>query len=1174
MKFKLKNSSFLKTGWGLKQAMRVIKISLVLVLATCFQISAKSYAQIVSINVSDVTLEKICMELHQQTGYNFFYKDDCVKTAGRVTVNLQNVTLTDALDSCLANKPISYKITGKTVVLTKKESLQQQLKYLIKGNVSDKSGSPLSGTAIMIKGTLKGTTTDLNGNYSIEIPEKSTLIFSFLGFQKREIVTSGESVINVVLEEEAAELAETVFISTGYQKIKPEQSTGSLAVIRAKEFDTRVNTTDFLTGLQNKIPGLLINNDIKFEGNSLFQIRGISTINGNKKPLIVVDGYPTELSLDMIDPNEIEAVTVLKDAAAATVYGVRASNGVIVLERKKAKAGKLNVSFRVTSGITPKENYDRYRWDEDASKITVEYAKVKNYNISSGVWGQLSNSLNGYANYDAPTLVIAHWRSATDSINMTERDRQLAAIASYNNTNDYGRLFLRAASTQTYNLNMSGGNDRILYYLTANYTNINASKIRNDNSQFRLSGRTTLKLSERFSLDLTTDFQEGNTNSVPIPDITKIYPYEHLQDANGTPLPIFNGSATNPYYNQYIMSLGLQDNLYYPLKEINETSDKSRTINDRITANFRYNLGRGLNLSFGGVYEYSRTDSRHLAGENSAEVRQYINRYTKLLNGVLTNYIPKGSFLKQQSNSTEGYTMRAQLNYDTQIAEKHSVNLIFGGEIRDIIMKSNYASYFGYNDQTLFHIPVDYNVISNNFSPTYARSNPSLSYSSLFGQGYTDDRFVSLYSNIVYAFMGKYTLTGSIRIDQSNLFGTDPKYKYKPLWSVGGAWNVSKEDFLRDITWLKSLKLRMAYGFNGNVAKNALPQVIASDGLNSLNPSQTTPMLSVSAYANSGLRWEQTDNFNIGIDYELLKGVTGSIDYYIKKTVDILATNQIDASKGGTSALINQASIRNNGLEVSLHSDWITRKRLNWNTGLIFSHNTNEILQVYNTSITPSSFSSDYVSGSNSNYLKGYAIGTLFSYRYAGLDNTGYPMIYDKDGNAKRLYTNDSSTDLYNSGSSIPAFNLGLSNRLDIGNFYIYCMINYYAKFALRVPVPDPTTVRPLEGAGNYWIKAGDETNPDVLPSVAKSAYYYYISTTDKYTVNGSYLSLGDLTASYSLRNSNLLKKSRISNIEIKAQASNIFTVGFNKYNYSKATGDFAKSYMTPTYTIALSVNF
>lgn len=1165
----------------------VMKLTAVLLTAFICHASAEGVAQNVTYSARNAPIEQVFTEIKKQTGYFFLYTEAILEKARPVTISARDMPLTRFLDEVFKNQPLTYTIASRTITVTASTTPPQKEPErfsTITIKITDSVGTPLSGASVTVRNKQAWGVTNANGELTLNVEEGDMMSISFVGYEtKRVTVTaamlSSSNTVVISLKRFDEKLDEVaITINTGYQQIRPEQSTGSTFTLRTKEYESRINTNNFLLGLQNKIPGLLINNDVKFEENGLFQIRGISTINGNRSPLIVVDGYPTDLSLDLIDPNEIESVTVLKDAAAATIYGARSSNGVIIVERKKARAGNTRVNFRSTASFTPKEQYGRYRWADNAPEIVADYEKALNKNASAGAWAAL-NSLQG-SKYSSPAaLIMYHWRSDTDPITTEERDRQLAALASYDNAADYSRLFLRTASTQTYNLNLSGGSDRMLYYLTANYSRNNAMQVKNNDGIFRLSARTTMKLSDRFSLDLNTDFQEARRNAVPVPDINKILPYERFEDEDGNPVAVATGSKVTPIYNSFIMSQGLLDNLYYPLLDLHEVSDQRRAASNRITANFRYKMARGFNLSFGGVYESVRSDNRHLASESSTEARQIVNYYTvPATPSGLTYRIPKGAFLRQQFGNTRGFTLRAQANYDKQLGASHSFNVIAGAELRKLLNTGSTTSYFGYNDQTLFLQPVDFKTISSNFFPTYANSNGALSYSSLFNQTYTDDRFISAYSNLVYSYKGKYSVTGSIRVDQSNLFGTDPKYKYKPLWSVGAAWNVHREDFIRDITWVRVLKLRAAHGFNGNVAKEALPQVIASDILNNLNPTAAIPALSLLSHANSGLRWEQTRNFNIGVNFELFKGISGSIDYYIKKSTDILATNQIDASRGGTSALINEASIRNNGFELSLQADWISRRKFNWNTGFVFANNTSKVLEVYNANINNSSPSWQYISGSFANYLKGYAVGALFNYRYAGLDNTGYPLIYDKDGKAKPIFSNDEKIlDVSYAGSSIPVINLGLSNRVDIGNFYVYCMINYYGGFKVRVPVPNASDIRPLKGADHYWKQPGDEKDPDILPELATTSskqHYIHLTNSDKYTVSGSYLTLGDCTAAYSFRGSKWLQKAGLTNFEIKVQASNIYTVGFNKYDYSLATGSYAKPYMTPTYSAAVNINF
>lgn len=1152
-----------------------MKLTTLLIFAVLFQVSAASNAQITIVN-KQITLEKIFKEIQKQAGYDFFYNNDLIRDIPPISLNVRNASVITVLRTSLNGLPFQYKVVDQSVVITAKPmpAVQERPQQKIEITVRDENGKPISGVSIVLKRKAQSLgMTDKEGKFTAaNLEPGDALLFRYLGYAIEEAIVGKSASLEVQLDPVDSKLNE-VQVSTGYQYIKPEQSTGSVTIMSNKEYDSRINTTDFLTALQSRIPGLLINNDIEFEGNSLFQIRGISTINGNKQPLIVIDGYPTELALSSINPNEIESVTVLRDAAAATVYGVRASNGVIVIERKKAKIGKPNVAYRATFSFTPKENYERYRWDKDASANMIEYSKDAYKSIGSTAWSfMILPTLGSLFTYPQPYAILA--RKLAGVITPEEADRQFEELKQYNNSADYSDLLLQNATLQTHNLDVSGGTENATYFITAQYNNNNLNKIKSGGNRIGLSARTNLKLSKRLSVELNTNFQESRDNAVPVPGINELYPYERLIDQNGNPAPIYSASRVTTYYNDVIKGLGLLDNLYYPLQEVNLVSDQRHTTSNRFITNFKYDIGKGFNLSFGGVYETATTNDRHLADENSAEVRQIVNRYTELTaNGFVYN-VPKGDYLRQINSKAEGYTLRAQLNYNKQLNENHAINLIGGVEVRRQVNSSSSSANFGYSDQTLMQRPVNYSLIqSSTYVSSYGRNNPAVSYESLFAQTYVENRFLSGYMNAVYNYKGKYSLTGSARIDQSNLFGSDPRNRYKPSWSVGAGWNIDREKFIQPLEWLNTAKLRAALGFNGNIAKNVLPEIIATSKLNVFDNSLNA--LGLLSPANSRLRWEQTFNFNLGLDYQIFKRITGNIDYYVKRSVDILASNEVDPTRGVTSAIINESTIRNGGLEISLQADWITRKTFNWNTGLVFSKNMSKILKVYNVNVPPNSKSYSYAVGSRTNYLEGYAVGGVFNYRYAGIDNTGKALIYDKDGNTKNFDQNDQGIDDVDYvGSTIPAYNIGLSNRVDVGNFYVFAMINYFGGFRARIPVPVPTAVRPLENAFNYWKNPGDENIPDVLPALSQANYNTYLVATDRFLVDGSYFTLGDLTLSYSFRKSNWVKKAKLSNFELRAQASNIYTFALNKQNYSVATRSYEKSYLTPTYSAALVVNF
>lgn len=1214
MKIYAFNQSICKIGIPIK-LLRIMKLTTFILMITLMHVSAKSLGQRISLKEKNSPLEKVLDIIKQQSGFDFIYNADAFNSI-KIDIQLNNVSVEEAVKEITKKIPLNFKIIEHTIVLTPREEPVYEktkerlnhtpaLKKTISGLVINTSGKPLIGATIAIAKVKTATTvTDANGAFNINADPDQVLEISYIGYKKAiipvndllalssndvvklnsgSVTKTAAGTLEITLIEDITSMKEVeITINTGYQRIRPEQSTGAVSVITTKDFESRVST-NFLDGLVNRLPGLMINNDVQLvssingaeSSNNLFNIRGISTMTANQQPLIVLDGYPTELTLNMIDPNEIKSVTILKDAAAATIYGVRASNGVIVIERKQARQGKPQVVFRATTGFTPKEDYSRYRWDDNSSAISIDLlrAQYQKNGIGSTVFGLLPTFSRRYA-FDPVYIIMA--QQSAGALTTAQTEQAFSDLASHNNTDDYSKFFLRSATTQTYNLNMSGGSETALYYISANYTDNSAKQIRNGNNRLQLSGRTTLNFSKRFSLELSTNYQEERFRSSPIYDINRLYSFEQLKDDNGNPAPISSG--INPYYNKVIMGLGLDDALLYPLVEVNEVNDLTHTINNRTTANFKYQIGNGFDLSFGGVYEISRSEISHLASALSAEARQYVAAYaTKETNGSLTYNIPKGDFLKQESANTTSYTLRAQLNYNKRLGTQHSINAIAGAEVRDLTEKANSAAYFGYDDESLLQQPVNYANINNNTISRNILTTPIINYNDLFDQVYKDNRYISGYANLAYTYRDTYSLTGSLRMDQSNLFGTDPKYKYKPMYSFGAAWNIHKESFMQQLTWVKQLKLRVADGFNGNVAKNSLPQVIAKNVLNNrTNPNSVA--LGLLSYANSSLRWEQTRSFNLGLDYQIFSGISGSLDYYTKKSTDLLSSAFIDPTIGVSPSLINSGTIRNQGLELNLRADWITKSRFNWNTGLVVSRNTSKVLKVHQ--IYQFNRYAPYTAN-KVGFVPGYPVGILFAYRWAGLSNTGAPQLKDEQGNIypATLTSNPEQKNVIRyMGSSIPTVNAGLSNRIDVGNFYFYCMVGYYGGFKTLVPRPDPSVKRPLTGSGNYWKNPGDENNTDIMNLAsffeggADNSYAYNYA--DSYVVNGDYLTLADVTASYNLNKTTFIKRLGLTNVEFKLQASNLYTVGLNKYNYSKATGSYAKSYLTPTYTFALFTNF
>ena len=1161
-----------------------MRLTTILLITGFLQVSASTFAQKISLSEKDVSLTTVLNRIKAQTGYDFFYESVKIRDLKNISIQVKNEGLKDVLARILNPQNLDFEIYDNSIVIkSKQQNLVTRLQNIdVRGRIMTENGIPLAGATISIKGSdNRFTKSDGKGEFSFaNVREDAVLIITYIGYSYLEVPLKGKSMpLEIKLNETTGELEEvSVTINTGYLKILPQQSTGAVSQLTTKQYESQINA-NFLDGLQNNLPGLLINNNIKLNGNNLFQIRGLSTFSANSQPLIVLDGYVTSLNINGINPNEIKSVTLLKDAAATAIYGVKASNGVILIERKDAQEGKPQVSFRPTFTFTPEENYSSYRW---APADT--YIKYLRYIDQNGATQPLR------AGYDSPIIPGQEllFNKAAGYISQSQMEEGFGDLLSYNNTKDYQRLFLRTAFTQSYTMDVSGGNSSATYYVTGSYTGNKLNQINNDNHQLLLSSRLNLNFSKRLSLMLNADYNERQNNAVPVPHINAVYPFEHFQNTDGSPASIYNGSATNKLYNQHLLDQGLLDAMAYPLNDINEISDKTHTVDNRITANFNYDIGSGFKLIFGGKYERSHSKQSNYASGNSSLARQVVD-YFAVADASENGYnfqVPLGGYLKQTGTEQYNYMGRAQLNYNETFGKDHMLSAVVGGEIGKTVNQTDLESFFGYNEQTLLQRPVDYKSLSQNYFDILPTTPIHFSnYNTLFNQSYTDDRIVSAYGNVYYTFRSTYSLTGSIRIDQSNLFGTDPKYRYKPLWSVGAAWNIQNEQFMKNIDWVHNLRLRLSQGYSGNVAKNSIPQIIAQAEYNNFTALNSLTLFSP---ANGGLRWEKTANYNAGLDYAIFKGISGSIEYYIKKSTDLLSQvtpATLDATKGSLgTAFVNIGSMRNQGLELNLNADWIRTRWLNWYTGFVLSRNTNMVTKGFLPFIGDNDYSVNWVTAAaNGNtFIPGYSSGAIFSYRSAGLDADGVPKIYDQNGKVIEkpgsFTARDQGKDWVEySGTSIPVYAAGMSNRVDIGNFYVNFKVDYFGGNKVRLPAPTPDAAHPLQGAQDFWQKPGDEAHTNIMNPLAQnttSQEQLAYSSGNVLVVNGAYLTLSAITLSYNFSRAPVFKKLGFKRFELLLQANSLYTKGFNKYNYSLATGDFAKRYPTPTYTIGLYTDF
>jgi hypothetical protein len=430
-----------------------------------------------------------------------------------------------------------------------------------------------------------------------------------------------------------------------------------------------------------------------------------------------------------------------------------------------------------------------------------------------------------------------------------------------------------------------------------------------------------------------------------------------------------------------------------------------------------------------------------------------------------------------------------------------------------------------------------------------------------FNQTEDDRRFVSYYGQGTYIFKGKYVATGSFRIDKSNLFGVDPQFRNKPLWSAGVNWRIGEEEFIKKYNWIQNLQFRAATGSNGNIPiTQGGAFLVLANGLNTLLD-VSVPFNRISSPENQSLRWETTRNHNVGLDYTLFHGIlSGSVDWYVKKSTDVFGEFDADPTLGFNEYLANTASIQNKGLEFMFNTLNVKRSRFEWRTQLTASLNNNKI-----TAVKATEFSSSREITSGVQRVKDMPLGALYSYNYGGLNEKGQPFVYDKSGNRKILASFGSSVadvtmdDMIYNGTTVPKYVLGLNNQFNLGAFDLSFLFMYYGGHVMRVEQPDPNnaspfTNNPLKGSSNYWRQAGDEQRtripgyvrasavaPGYFQSYALNGYRY----ASEFVRKADYIRLRDVVLTYHAKAA-FLKKAGLNNTQLRFQAQNVFRYTFS----------------------------
>lgn len=1118
----------------------------------------KTYGQAVSLSANQQPLEKVFETLQKQTGHLFFYEEGMLKNTGKVTINVQNRPFREALDLIFKEQPLTYEIVGKTVVIKKRTKItppaskNQQGRIFVNGTVTTAENIALAGASVKILSNDKTAVTDGEGKFTLdEVEEQDMLSISYIGYQTIEVKAA--RTISARLQASPTSLSEVSVVSTGYQIIPKERATGSFVQVDNELLNRRVST-NIIDRLEGVVPGLIFNRNALPSGESLgISIRGRSTIstNVNANPLVVVDNFPYEGDISNLNPNDIESITVLKDAAAASIWGARAGNGVIVITTKGGKFGRplqINLNTNITVGQRPDLFYSK-------SFIgSAEYIDIEQDLFNRGFF---ATDFSGTGKLMVSPVAELLEQVRVGSIPKATADDQISQFKNYDVRNDYEKYVYQNSSFQQYAINLNGGSDRNNYMVSMGFDKNRENLIRNDLSRTTLNARNTFIPAR--NLEFTTGFTYVQTKRNNNNDDTAygfyngtakystIYPYAQLADADGKSLPVAMGYQTA--YKNSMTSLGFLDWNYRPLDEIANSDRITKITNLQLRAGLKYQPASFLNLQALYQYEQQRTDSRNLYSQQTYYTRNLINRYTirNSTTGELTYPIPVGAILELGNAVLNSNNFRLQANFDKTIKGEHGVNAIAGAEIREVTVDGYGRTSYGYDDNLgLAATNINYATLYN-LNPTGSStiSGPS----NVTG---LVNRYISYFANAAYAFRQKYIFTISGRKDGSNIFGVNTNDRVTPLWSAGIGWVLSKEKFYQS-KLLPYAKLRATYGYNGNIYNGSAYLTFTGT-----TRSQTTGLTyaTLGRAPNPDLSWEKVKNINIGLDFEFAKNiVSGSIELYRKDGQNLIQDEALPPTSGYSTYQSNSAATRTDGIDLTINSNNLTGK-LKWQTTFIFSHLKDRVInfeRAYSASQLVASINS--LSANNVALsvfpVVGRSMFGVYSYRWSGLDAaTGDPMGY-LNGVPSKDYLgiiNGARPDnLVYHGSSRPTFFGSLRNSFTYKSFSLSVMITYkmgYYYRRLSTGISLQETLLRYTMHSDYsrrWQRPGDEKNTTVpsivYPANANRSNFYRYS--DVLVDRGDHIRLQDITLSYNI-NKATINRLPFNNMQVYLYANNI----------------------------------
>jgi TonB-linked SusC/RagA family outer membrane protein len=1170
--------------WG-TQKFRVMKLTAIFLTITALQVCANGVAQGVTLSLKEVSIKVAFTEIRKQTGYDFFFDDALLKDAKKVTIEAKNASLTNVLDQCFRSQPFSYKITGSIVTVQPKtysdlstnETADASFPIDIKGKVVNEKGEPVEGVTVTAKGTNRFTKTNAAGEFILKAIDKGAVLeFTHVSMETFELEVQGNTELSITLKTKTTALSEVlVTINTGYQQTNKERFIGAFSQLSNEAYERRAGM-DIIGRLDGTVTGVLFDKKAGGDVGQLrsIQVRGVSTLNlsqsPSQAPLVIVDNFPFKQDLNTINPNDIENITVLKDAVAASIWGAQAGNGVIVITTKKSKYKQ---PFRVSasSNITIQEKPNQYYYPQMAVSDFVD-AEIMFFN--NGVYdARLANTSTWPV---ISPVVETLLQRKKGKISPADSTIQINSFKQLDLRRDLDNYVYRPGISQQHYINLSGGSNIFNYSFSGGY-NRNLNNVKNSRPDDQYTLTTTSGFRPIKNLEITSSIKYTHTKQLGVNFFlpAPIYPYAQLADAEGHPVAL-----PSRYRIAYLDTAGSGNLLDWKLRPLEEPrlADKQNTI-QFIMLNFAvsYRFTKWLEGFVSYQYSNQTANNRNVNSIQTFFTRNLINQYTNLsqTDPNKRNPLPIGGILETLQSQTTSKNARAQLNFSKSLAIRHQVTALVAADISQTKNTGNQNRFYGYDDNVgsynsnvnyLTAFPL-YGTTNNQQIPNGTNVFPEL-----------NNRFVSFTGNASYSYNDRYTAYASARKDGSNVFGVNSNRKWKPLWSTGISWDISKEAFYK-IKFLSSLRLRASYGFSGNPGNaTGLPTIIYGSTFSSIaNLNYAAP----SDPPNPNLRWEKVKTINIGLDFVLFEGrLAGGIDAWKKRSTDLIAGTPLAPSTGNLSFTTNIAALKGSGFELNL-SSLNTSGVIKWQTGFGLSYAKTVVSKFYSIN----NHGTDRFKTYGLNPVEGKIVYGLGSYKWEGLDPlTGDPRGYFN----KQISTdyiailNDSIDNQIFHGSAIPLYQGNILNSFIWKHFTLSANVTYRLDFYFRRPTINyGDLINGWQGHKDYalrWKQPGDERRTNV-PSIVFSPNSYrdqFYQYSEVNVLRGDNIRLQDIRLQYDFIPN--LTKDAIKSIKVFLYANDLNIILWRK-NKADLDPDFTKeiNFITPvpkSWTVGVNVDF